>query len=82
METLDLNQVNDIKKIILSWNPETDIEKVENIEINDWMITYTYDWILCLCENKMQEESTCIALLARITETRLLVEEKIRESKI
>lgn len=75
------NQLSAFEKIILSWHPKIDIKNVKIIELKDSMISYLYNWVICVCENKEQEESKCRALLARIAETRLLVEERIEESR-
>lgn len=83
METPSDLEIEKWKNIILSWNtdenPEKKLvpEKITDISIKDWMITYMYDWVLCVCENMTQKESSDRALFARIEETRLDVEERI-----
>jgi len=69
----------ELEEIILSWHPQIDIKKVKIIELKDSMISYMYNWVVCLCENKLQEDSINRALLARIAETRFLVEESAME---
>lgn len=56
------------KNIILSWTTELDPEKIENIKVEGEMITYTYEWTPCMCENKLFEECKRRALNARMAE--------------
>lgn len=73
------NQLSAFEKIILSWHPEIDIKNVKIIELKDSMISYLYNWVICVCENKEQEETINRVLLARIAETKFLVEERAKE---
>lgn len=83
METPSDLEIEKCKNIILSWNSEEDTdrkiipEKITNISIKDWMITYMYDWVLCVCENMTQKESSDRALFARIEENKLNVRERV-----
>lgn len=83
LEVQEDYQIKRLKEIILSWSNDSDSKKkidptkIENIELKSWMITYTYEWVLCACENQMYIDTLGMVTLAKIAETKLAIEERI-----